>query len=81
MAMKAINNQHHMNDIVNDFSSDEQRIVLFESKDGEVSLPVAIDPIEQEVWLNREQLGILFDRDVKTIGKHVNNALREELSD
>ena len=34
MAMKVINNQHHMNDIVNDCSSDEQRIVLFESKDG-----------------------------------------------
>ena len=81
MAMKVFNNQHHMNDILNGCSSDEQRIVLFESKDGEVSLPVAIDPIEQEVWLNREQLGILFDRDVKTIGKHVNNALREELAD
>ncbi len=58
---------------------DEQRIVLFESADGEVSLPVAVDIAEEEVWLNREQLAILFARDVKTIGKHVNNALREEL--
>ena len=31
------------------------------------------------MWLNREQLAELFDRDVKTIGKHINNALKEEL--
>lgn len=34
----------------------------------------------ETVWLNRQQLSILFDRDVKTIGKHVNNALKEELA-
>ena len=31
------------------------------------------------VWLNRQQMAELFGRDVKTIGKHINNALREEL--
>ena len=31
------------------------------------------------LWLNRNQLALLFDRDVKTIGKHINNALKEEL--
>lgn len=31
------------------------------------------------VWLNRNQMAELFDRDVKTIGKHINNALKEEL--
>ncbi len=34
---------------------------------------------DESVWLNREQLSILFNRDVKTIGKHINNALKEEL--
>ena len=34
----------------------------------------------ETVWLNRQQLAILFGRDVKTIGKHINNALNEELS-
>ena len=34
---------------------------------------------EETVWLNRNQMSILFGRDVKTIGKHINNALREEL--
>ena len=32
------------------------------------------------MWLNRNQIANLFDRDVKTIGKHINNALNEELS-
>ncbi|MBS1782391.1 MAG: virulence RhuM family protein [Bacteroidetes bacterium] len=34
---------------------------------------------EDTVWLNRKQLSELFDRDIKTIGKHINNALKEEL--
>ena len=37
--------------------------------------------VEQEqVWLNRQQMAKLFGRDVKTIGKHIANALKEELS-
>jgi hypothetical protein len=31
---------------------------------------------DETVWLNRSQLALLFGRDVKTIGKHVNNALK-----
>lgn len=31
------------------------------------------------VWLNRQQLATLFGRDIKTIGKHIANALKEEL--
>lgn len=34
---------------------------------------------DETVWLNRQQLAELFGRDVKTIGKHINNALAEEL--
>ena len=42
-------------------------------------LDVMVSPNEETVWLNRNQLATLFDRDVKTIGKHINNALKEEL--
>ena len=49
-------------------------IVLFESSDEQVSLPVSVD--KETVWLTRNQMALLFDRDVKTIGKHINNALR-----
>ena len=48
-------------------------------KNGELELPVEVTPDKETVWLNRNQLATLFDRDVKTIGKHINNALKEEL--
>lgn len=38
-----------------------------------------VAPDKETVWLNRNQLAVLFDRDVKTIGKHINNVLKEEL--
>ena len=35
---------------------------------------------EQTVWLNHQQMALLFGRDVKTIGKHINNVfLKGEL--
>ena len=58
----------------------EKSIVLFESADGSVELPVMLDPAREDVWLSRAQLATLFGRDVKTVGKHVANALREELA-
>lgn len=53
-------------------------IILFETADNEIKLSVNIDG--DTVWLNRAQLAELFDRDIKTIGKHINNTLKEELS-
>ena len=38
-----------------------------------------VAPDKETVWLNRNQLAVLFDRDVKIIDKHINNALKEEL--
>ncbi|MFI3259648.1 MAG: RhuM family protein [Rikenellaceae bacterium] len=52
-------------------------VVIYQTVDGSVALDVNIQ--ESNVWLNRHQIAQLFDRDVKTIGKHINNALREEL--
>ena len=46
---------------------------------GDLQLDVTVSPDNETVWLNRNQLAQLFDRDVKTIGKHINNALKEEL--
>ena len=57
----------------------KNEIVLF--TDGNVALEVPITPEQDTVWLNRNQMAELFERDVKTIGKHVNNALKEELQD
>ena len=55
----------------------EGEIILYRS-DNEVKLEVRLE--DETVWLNRQQLSVLFDRDIKTIGKHVNNALKEELA-
>lgn len=55
----------------------KNEIVIFETEDQQVKLPVNIE--NETVWLNRNQMAELFDRDVKTIGKHINNALKEEL--
>ena len=51
-------------------------IVLYQPE-GEVRLEVRVE--NETVWLNRQQLAVLFNRDVKTIGKHIANALNEEL--
>ena len=53
-------------------------IILYQP-DENVKIEVRI--IDNTVWLNRRQLSLLFDRDIKTIGKHINNALEEELKD
>lgn len=55
----------------------ENEIILFENQ--EVKLEVNMK--DETVWLNREQMAQLFDRDIKTIGKHIHNALQEELDD
>ena len=55
----------------------DKELILFETEDRAVTLSV---PVNQEmVWMIRNQMAELFDRDIKTIGKHINKALREEL--
>ena len=54
------------------------RIVLYQTPDGQTNLEVKLE--NDTVWLTRQQMALLFGRDVKTIGKHINNALKEELA-
>lgn len=55
----------------------KNEIILFENQ----SVKLEVNLKDETVWLNREQLSRLFDRDIKTIGKHINNVLSEELND
>ena len=57
---------------------DEKTIITYQSESTSNQIEVRIE--DETVWLNRNQIAILFDRDIKTIGKHINNALKEELS-
>ena len=52
-------------------------IILYQP-DNTLALNVRVE--DESVWLNRNQIAELFGRDVKTIGKHILNALKEELS-
>ena len=51
-------------------------IILYQPDDS-LELNVLVE--DETVWLNRQQMSLLFGRDVKTICKHINNALKEEL--
>ena len=53
----------------------ENEIFIFENQ----VVKLEVNMKDETVWLNREQLSKLFNRDIKTIGKHINNALNEEL--
>ena len=56
-----------------------ERNEVVQFRNGDFVLDVTVDSDNETVWLNREQLSQLFGRDIKTIGKHINNALKEEL--
>lgn len=55
----------------------KNEIILFENQ----NVKLEVNMKDETVWLNTEQMAQLFDRDYKTIRKHINNALNEELSD
>lgn len=55
----------------------ENEILFFETEDKHVKLPVNVE--NGSVWLNQNQIAKLFDRDIKTIGKYISTALKEEL--
>lgn len=53
----------------------KNEIILYQS--GELSEHIEVRLKEETVWLNRVQIATLFGRDVKTIGKHINNVFSE----
>ena len=55
----------------------ENQIVVYQPNET-VRLDVRLE--NETVWLNRHQMAQLFGRDIKTIGKHIANALSEELA-
>ena len=53
----------------------KNEIIIFEDQ----NIKLEVNMKDETVWLNTEQMAELFDRDYKTIRKHINNALKEEL--
>ena len=58
---------------------EQNQIVIYQTEDGQTQIDVRLE--NEMIWLTRQQLADLFGRDYKTISKHINNALKEELTD
>lgn len=56
----------------------EKQIVIYQTEDGQTQVDVRLE--NDMIWLTRQQIAVLFGRDYKTISKHINNALKEELA-
>jgi len=54
----------------------ENSVVLF--TDGAVALDVPVSPEHDTVWLSANQMAMLFDKDEKTVRKHINNVFTDE---
>ena len=50
-------------------------IEIYRSQDGSIQLNVKLE--NETVWLSANQMAILFDRDAKTIRKHINNVFAD----
>jgi len=56
-------------------TKEKTEIVLFETEDKSVVFPVNVN--EETVWLSANQMAVLFERDEKTVRKHINNVFSE----
>ncbi len=57
----------------------KKEIVVF--KDNELELDVNVSPTEDTVWLSQKQIAILFEKDRKTITRHIQNLFKDEEHD
>ncbi len=54
---------------------DQNKIVIYQTQDGKTSIDVKLE--QDTVWLTANQMSLLFDKDEKTIRKHINNVFKE----
>ena len=57
---------------------EEKKYELIKFEDGEFSLDVNVSPDEETVWLSAQEMAYMFERDYKTIQKHINNVFFEK---
>ena len=62
----------------NTHSLPQSGIEIYTAPDNSIQLQVKLE--QDTVWVTANQMAVLFGRDVKTIRKHINNALHEELA-
>ena len=54
---------------------EDNKIVIYQTEDGQTQIDVRLE--NETVWLTANQMAVLFDRDEKTIRKHINNVFSE----
>ena len=72
---KSLSLLRYVNEIGNMNQNNNSSLVIYKSKDGAIQLDVKLE--NETVWLSANQMASLFDRDEKTIRKHVNNVFNE----
>ena len=55
----------------------KNELIIFENQ----NIKLEVNMKDETVWLTQSQMAQLFDRDVKTISKHIKNAFDEELDE
>ena len=59
-------------------NNQEKKYELIKFEDGEFSLDVNVSPDKETVWLSAQEMAYMFERDYKTIQKHINNVFFEK---
>ncbi len=55
----------------------KNEIILFDNQ----GVKLEVNMKDETVWLNAEQMALLFGRDKSVISRHIKNSLEEELND
>jgi len=51
-------------------------IVIYKNSDGKIKIDVRL--LDETVWLNQEQMALLFGKDKRTISEHISNVFKEK---
>ena len=70
-----INNVVNKGTLVYTISMKKFELITF--KNNNLQLDVNVSPNEETVWLSKEQIALLFDRDRTVISRHINNIYKE----
>ena len=54
---------------------EEDKIIIYQTADGEASIDVKLE--NETVWLSQAQMAVLFDRDRTVIGRHIRKIFQE----
>lgn len=53
----------------------DNQIIIYQNEDGDIRIDVQME--QDTVWLSQAQMGILFDKNVRTINEHIQNIFQE----